>query len=445
MFDMQQVFETFGIGPFEQTGTDAWPSCFAVTDLAALSIGSVGAALAEFIAVAGGISKPAVTIDRRLASLWFTWSIHPQGWETPPSWDAIAGDYQCADGWIKIHTNAPHHRAAALLVLDCPADRETVARRIRSWNADDLETAVVAAGGAAAVLRSQAEWRAHPQGKSVGSEPLVHWSHRSGSSRDRHFDPERPLAGIRVLDLTRVLAGPVATRTLAGFGANVLRIDPPHWDEPGVVPDVTLGKRCARLDLKTDQNLGQFEKLLKEADILVHGYRPGALDTIVSPERRRELNPSLIEVCLDAYGWTGPWAGRRGFDSLVQMSCGIAEAGMRWKNAEKPFPLPVQALDHATGYFMAAAALSALTRAIKDGSRLTARLSLARTAALLMDMSGDRSGDLKGSNAGDLDTWVEETPWGPAKRLKPAIQVEGTPMRWDRPASALGSSPASWD
>lgn len=441
---MQQVYETYGIGPFEQTGDDAWPSCFAVTDLATLSMGCVGAALAEFVAAAGGESKPAVRIDRRLASLWFRWSIHPQGWETPPSWDAIAGDYRSGDGWIKIHTNAPHHRAAVLSVLDCAPDRESVANKIRAWNADDLENAVVAAGGAAAVLRSRSGWRAHPQGKSVAGEPLVHWMYRSGGVKLKRFDPERPLAGVRVLDLTRVLAGPVATRTLAGFGAEVLRIDPPHWDEPGVVPDVTLGKRCAHLDLKRAEHLEQFKGLLRGADILVHGYRPGALDALVAPEMRAELAPKLIEICLDAYGWTGPWAGRRGFDSLVQMSCGIAEAGMRWQKADKPFPLPVQALDHATGYFMAAAAIASMTRALKGEGLATTRLSLARTAELLAEMSGDRTGGLKGSTADDLDTWIENTPWGPAKRLKPAIQVAGSPMRWDRTATALGSAPARW-
>lgn len=163
-------------------------------------------------------------------------------------------------------------------------------------------------------------------------------------------DARRPLAGIKVLDFTRVLAGPVATRFLAGLGADVLRIDPPEWDEPGVVPDVILGKRCARLDLHTAEDRRVFEALLARADIVVHGYRPGAMARLGYDEgERRTINPGLVDVSLCAYGWTGPWAGRRGFDSLVQMSIGIAEAGMRWQQAERPVPLPVQALDHATG------------------------------------------------------------------------------------------------
>jgi hypothetical protein len=135
-----------------------------------------------------------------------------------------------------------------------------------------------------------------------------------------------------------VLADPVASRFLAAYGANVLRIDPPGWEEPGVVPEVTLGKRCARLDLRRAEDRATFEALLSEADILLHGYRPSALDRLgFDSGTRCGLSPGLIAVCLCAYGWSGPWAARRGFDSLVQMSTGIADAGMRWRNADKPF------------------------------------------------------------------------------------------------------------
>jgi crotonobetainyl-CoA:carnitine CoA-transferase CaiB-like acyl-CoA transferase len=187
------------------------------------------------------------------------------------------------------------------------------------------------------------------------------------------------------LDLTRVLAGPVATRFLAGLGAEVLRLDPPGWDEPGVLPDVTLGKRRTRLDLRTRAGRDRFEALLRGADLLVHGYRPGALDGLGwDAAHRQALRPGLVEVSLNAYGWDGPWRDRRGFDSLVQMSCGIAEAGMARLGKEKPFPLPVQALDHACGYIMAAAALISLRRRRETGMGSITRLSLARVARLLL-------------------------------------------------------------
>ncbi|MCE8553050.1 CoA transferase [Ruegeria pomeroyi] len=442
---MDQLAAAFGPQSFDVQGVGAWPSRFAVTELATRCFGAVGSALGEVMEATGLGPRPAVTVDRRLASLWYSWSIHPQGWQMPGAWDPIAGDYAAADGWIRLHTNAPHHRDAALSVLGCAAERSEVAEALRGWQIDALEAAVVGAGGAAAAMRDRDAWLAHPQGAAVAAEPLVHWATRTGALRDFGGTRARPLAGLRVLDLTRVLAGPMATRALAGFGAEVLRIDPPSWSEPGVVPDVTLGKTCAHLDLKQAADRARFEALLAGADVLVHGYRPGALDAMVSPARRLELAPNLIEVSLCAYGWTGPWAARRGFDSLVQMSCGIAEAGMGWAGADKPHPLPVQALDHATGYLMAASVLSALARAARGEGVSSARLSLARTAELLCSLEKAEDGPaITGSTPDDLSDWEERTPWGPARRLKPALSVEGAPMRWGSAACDLGSSPAAW-
>lgn len=417
-------------------------SAFAVSDLAAGSVGAAGLAVAEL----AGLGGAAVRVDRRLASLWFGSSIRPDGWRMPPAWDAVAGDYRTGDGWIRLHTNAPHHRAAALGVLGAAAERDAVAAAVARWEGDALEAAIVAAGGAAAVMRSLEEWQAHPQARSVAAELLV-WRERQpgGGGASVAMDPRRPLAGIRVLDLTRVLAGPVSTRFLAGFGADVLRIDPPDWEEPAIVPDVTLGKRCARLDLRASEGNDQFRALLGGADVLVHGYRPGALDRLgFDAVTRQRLRPGLIDVCLDAYGWTGPWAGRRGFDSLVQMSAGIAEAGMRRFGRDMPTPLPVQALDHATGYIMAAAAIRGLTERARTGAGLQARVSLARMAALLTGISGEDATPLAPAAEADLAEEIEMTPWGRARRLLPCVAVKGAPMRWDRGACALGSSPAWW-
>ena len=242
------------------------------------------------------------------------------------------------------------------------------------------------------------------------------------------------------------MAGPVATRTLAGFGAQVLRIDPPGWHEANVVPDITLGKRCSFLDLNTPVNRRTFETLISEADVLVHGYRPGALDQLGYDKNTRcRLNANLIEVCLDAYGWSGPWALRRGFDSLVQMSSGIAHQGMQWCKTEKPTPLPVQALDHGTGYLMAAAVLRLLSQAVSAQTIGSAKLSLARTAQLLFNHTQKTQGNLREiPMSRDLLTEYEITPWGKARRLKPALTIVGTPMGWSSAACDLGSSPAVW-
>lgn len=434
------------IDSVEFIGSGDLPSAFAVSDFAAAAVGTAGAAVAELVAAKFG-RLPPVTVDRRLASLWFGWSIRPDGWVLPATWDPMAGDYAAADGWIRLHTNAPHHRDAALGVLDVPADRDQVERAVAGWRIDALESAVVKAGGCAAAMRSTDAWTRHAQGQSVLTEPLV--AIRLSDDVDAAgWQPtqDRPLRGLRVLDLTRVLAGPVATRFLAGFGADVLRIDPPVWDEPAVVPDVTLGKRCARLDLHDHSDRTQFCRLLSEAHVLVHGYRADALDTMgLDVEARRRIRPGLVDVCLNAYGWSGPWRNRRGFDSLVQMSAGIAETGMRRFGGHRPMPLPVQALDHATGYLMAAAVVHGLTHHLATRRGFEAKASLARTAALLID-SGEKRPAIGFEPAGDTD-WahpLEATAFGQAHRLRPPVQIGASAMHWKSPAVALGSSPAEW-
>ncbi len=434
---------------YRTTGEGTLPSAFAVSELATASFAAVGQELARYMAAANlSPTAPEVTVDHRLASLWYRYSFKPDGWEMPSLWDAIAGDYRASDGWIRLHTNLPHHRAAALKVLGTQADREAVSQSLRSWAIADLESAVVAEGGVAAAMRSRAEWLDHPQGRAVSRDSLVSWQNpRQIILRDRPAaTAERPLAGLRVLDLTRVLAGPVSTRTLAGFGADVLRVDPPGWDEPGVIPDISLGKRCAYLDLKSPEGLSHLQDLLSQADVFIHGYRPGALDALgLGKAKRDELAPNRVEVTLDAYGWKGPWATRRGFDSLVQMSAGIAYAGMEWTNADKPTPLPVQALDHATGYLMAAAVLSALAEATSGNSIMHAHLSLARTAELLAILGKtDTEQDPITPNQSDYGEDTEQSGWGPGHRLKPALTIGQTVMKWDLPAPQLGTSNPTW-
>lgn len=437
----------------EQTGDGELPSVFAVTDLAVASVGAAALALA---CLAGRTDRPSpVRIDRARVSWWFSQSIRPLGWPTPPTWDPLAGDYATADGWIRLHTNAAHHRDAALraLELDPQApdlDRAALTRAVANWESDALEAAVLAQGGCAARMRSSADWAGHPQGKAVTSEPLLAILTEGLAPTPRWtLGPQQPLAGLKVLDLTRILAGPVATRFLAGHGAQVLRIDPPGWDEPLASIEMTLGKRRARIDLRTAQGVRLLESLLGEADVLVHGYRPDALDRLgLGAKRRRALNPGLVETCLDAYGWTGPWQTRRGFDSLVQMSTGIAQAGMELTGRPGPTPLPVQALDHATGYLLAAAVLRGLAQRLETGAGSQTRASLARTAAFLMQHSPPRlrnAPPLREETDRDLLPGIEQTAWGPARRLAAPYEIEGLgAARWSIPAGELGVDEPLW-
>ncbi|WP_171176874.1 CoA transferase [Ruegeria sp. HKCCD8929] len=434
---------------YRVTGSGHRPSAFAVSELATASFAAVGVQLARLVAALNlEPSAPEITVDHRLASLWYGWSFRPDGWEMPDAWDPIAGDYEAADGWIRLHTNLPHHRAAALRVLDCASKRDAVKRTVAGWQADALETAIVAQGGVAAAMRSRADWAAHPQGRAVVSSPLIVWAGpRRVTLRDRpEATAKRPLAGLRVLDLTRVLAGPVSTRTLAGFGAEVLRIDPPGWDEPGVIPDVSLGKRCAYLELKQAVDLDRLKTLMADADVLIHGYRPGALKRLgLDRATRDQIAPNRIEVTLNAYGWQGPWSTRRGFDSLVQMSSGLAAAGRDWAGNKKPTPLPVQALDHATGYLMAAAALSALATAASEEAVTDAKLSLARTAELLAALAKTADGaEITAAKTKDFTPKAEASDWGPGHRLRPALKVGQVRMHWPLPACRLGTHPPAW-
>jgi hypothetical protein len=414
------------------------PSRFRVSELAASAIGVAGLAAAELWAARRGEPLHAVTIDRRLASAAFICERlqQPVGWKMGEGWDPLAGDYEAADGWIRLHTNYAYHRDAALRVLGVPGERSRVAAAVKERAATELESAVVAAGGAAAELRTIDAWRAHPQGAALGAEALV----ARGMKRAPPPLPENaraPLEDVRVLDLTRVIAGPVGTRFLAAMGAEVLRVDPPGFEEVGLLlPETTRGKRCVALDLRSSADRPAWEALVARAHVLVHGYRPDAMEKLgYSGERLRELNPSLVIVRYDAYGWSGPWSSRRGFDSLVQMSSGIAHPG----NSGKPSPLPAQALDHGTGFLAAAAVCRALT----DGSA-DALLSLARTARLLIELGAD--GDPGAAKLGDVSDLLEatETEWGPMRQVPCPARIDGYEPRWRERAGRLGRHPPRW-
>lgn len=429
------------------TTEGALPSAYRVTELASASMAAVALSIAKLRALSSGKSIETVEVDRRLASFWFSSSLRPSGWQVPSLWDAVAGDYRTKDGWIRLHTNAPHHRLAAERILGAHTDKASMAKAVALWDKLALESAIVEAAGCAAQMRSPEQWSQHPQGRAVADEPLIHIDRRASVNVSPHaVDPARPLAGIKVLDLTRVLAGPIATRCLAAYGAQVLRIDSPDWNEPGVVPEVTLGKRLVRMNLCDPAALQTFKQLLASADVIVHGYRADALQNLgLGSAVRQQINPHLIDISLNAYGWTGPWRNRRGFDSLVQMSSGIAHTGMQQAHAQQPVPLAVQALDHATGYLMAAAAIVGITERWHSSTALHARLSLARTAQLLLDSGLQGRCPVFAVEAqADTASALEHTAWGEARRLAWPIRIKGCEAQWTLPAHELGSDTAHW-
>ncbi|MFJ9023282.1 CoA transferase [Streptomyces sp. NPDC102259] len=374
--------------------------------------------------------------------------------------------WRTADGWVRTHANYPHHRERLLKALRLPegADPAVVEASLAERSALDVEEAVYAAGGLAVASRTPEEWAAQEQATLIAARPLVERG-RSDGARARAFAPLEdgpllPAAGLRVLDLTRVLAGPVATRTLALLGADVLRVDAPRLPElPDQHADTGFGKRSALLDLTADRRA--FEELLAAADVVVTGYRPGALDRFgLSPEALAERRPGLVVAQVSAWGAYGPWGGRRGFDSLVQVATGIASVE---GSAERPGALPAQALDHGTGYLLAAAVLRALTEQSHDGGSRFVRLALARTAAWLTDgawasegvrmdegegkgMTKGQDREVSGGGSAGPGPWLAETdsPLGRLRHALPPVSFDGGPGDWARPPGPWGADPARW-
>ena len=388
-------------------------------------------------------------IDRILVDHWCTNSIFPVGWQLPAAWDELAKDYRCADGWIRLHTNAPHHRQSAVTVLGGATSANEAAEAIASWQGQALEMAIVEAGGCAAQLREHKQWQCHAQGQAVAQEPIVNWQ-ISQASLDtsriwRASDAKRPLRGLKVLDLTRVIAGPVATRFLASLGADVLRIDPPFWTEHGKEIDLTVGKRCSGLDLRKAEDKAQLQSLMASADVLVHGYRKGALAGLgFDAQTLYNINANLISCSLNAYGATGPWQSRRGFDSLVQRSSGLAVA-----DEHRVYDLPYQVLDHASGYLMAANVMQALRWQHNHQQTISAHVSLARQAKLLSGVDTIALNQHLLGQTHDLQPYIkyftsEMTGWGKALRLPLPMQVQGVDISWEKPASMLRTALPEW-
>lgn len=419
-------------------------SRYDVTGLAADAVAWAASGAAELLAVRNDEPVRAVSVDRVAACASFAGErlLAPIGWSLPPIWDPLAGDYRTADGWIRLHTNYPHHRAAVLAGLGLPADcssRDAVGAVVAGAGAGELESAVVASGGPAAALHSPQAWAASHAGAAAERE-TTSVDPAPGAPLD--LPPaDLPLTGVRVLDLTRVIAGPVTTRYLAGHGADVLRVDPPGFPEvPALLPEVTTGKRCTALDLRAPQDRERFLGLVQRAHVLVGGLRDGALQGLgLSVPELRSVNPGLITARLTAYGWAGPWAGRRGFDSLVQMSCGIAHLGAD----SAPAPLPVQALDHATGYVLAGCVCRALAEQLRTGRSADIRTSLVATAGALARRPRPDGPAVENDWPDEL---FETTPtaWGPVRRVRLPGRIAGVTYRWPVQAGPLGRHPAEF-
>ncbi len=435
------------------TGADpVLPSSFAIGTAAQVSIAAAALSAAELHHLRNG-ARPSIAVDMSDAALEFCAEHHMRidGEPPPDPWDPIAGAYVCGDGGqVRIHTNFPHHRAGIVSLLGGADDRAAVAKALSRWSAAEFEDEASSRGLVAARMRSFAEWDEHPQGRAEHPTPLIAF----GRLDDCRPEPLRlgrlALSGIRVLDLTRIIAGPVGTRLLAAHGADVLRVSGPHLPEiPALLMETGLGKRSAFLDFNRPADLAAMDQLVREADVIVGAYRPGSLEALgLAPERLARLRPGLVMVWLSAYGREGPWAQRRGFDSIVQTATGFNHAEAVAASGNNARPLPCQAIDHASGHLIACAAMTALHRRALTGGSWNVRLSLSRTGLWIR-----RLGRLGPSGfAAEMPPadWVAprlahvDSPFGRLSFVRHAAQFSHAPPRWNLPPPVAGSDPPGW-
>jgi crotonobetainyl-CoA:carnitine CoA-transferase CaiB-like acyl-CoA transferase len=454
---LSQLWQTAGqpdepLSQVRLTGAEpVLPSSFAVGTAAQASIAASALAAAELWRLRGGRHQ-LVTVDMRHAAIEFRSEryFRVDRKEPAEAWDKIAGTYRCGDGrWVRMHTNFPHHRDGVLALLACDYDKAAVRQALLNWRAEEFEEAAAEAGLVVTAKRSFEEWDQHPQGIAVGTLPVFSIERIGDAPPHPLPAAPRPLGGVRVLDLTRVIAGPVCGRTLAAHGADVLLVTAAHLPaiEPLVI-DTGRGKQSCRVDLRDTVGQSTLRALLRDTDVFVQGYRPGALQSLgFGPEEVAQLRPGIIYVSLSAYSHVGPWAGRRGFDSLVQTASGFNEAEAQAAGTDQPRPLPAQAIDHAAGYLMSFGAITALARRCTEGGSWHVRVSLAQTGRWLRQLGRVEDGSSsRETSFDDVQDLLEErdSGFGRLTAIRHAAQLSETPARWERPSMPLGAHPAAW-
>ncbi len=437
------------------TGTDpALPSSFAVGSAAQISMAAAALAAAEIGHHRNGLRQQ-VQVDMRHAALECCSHFLIDG-VAPNSWDKLAGLYACgpdaAGGWVRLHTNFAHQCDGVLRLLklaEGPAtERAAVAAALTGWDALAFEQAATDAGLVVAALRSFQEWDAHAQSQAIAATPLVAIE-RIGDAPPLAWPnlplTSGPLSGLRVLDLTRILAGPFCGRTLAAYGADVMLVNAPHLPNIEAIADTSRGKLSALADLRTAADADALRGVLREAHVFVQGYRPGALAALgFTPEAVAQTRPGIVMVSLSAYGESGPWAGKRGFDSLVQTATGFNHAEAQAAGDATPRALPMQILDIASGALMALGAQAALLRQQREGGSWHVRVSLAHTGLWLRALGRVANGfDAPPADfSGVMETVA--SGWGALSAVRPAAQFSHTPAGYRRPSMPPGSHALAW-
>jgi crotonobetainyl-CoA:carnitine CoA-transferase CaiB-like acyl-CoA transferase len=432
------------------------PTPFRVGETSAAALAAVGLAVCDLWTLRTG-RRQQIGVDTRqaTASLRSGHYMHMDGAPVSTERNTVMGVYPAKNGrWSYLHCNFPNHRAAALGVLGVPEDREAVRQAVAKWDALELEEAIIAAKGAGGMVRTMDEWAKHPQAAAIASLPLMEIIRIGEAPAEKLPDGDRPLSGIRVLDLTRVLAGPTCARTLAEHGADVLKITAAHLPNLGYQEyDTGHGKLSAQLDLREAKNVDTLRGLVREGDVFSQGYRPGTLGARgFSPEALAQLRPGIVVVSLCAFSHVGPWASRRGFDTVVQTVSGITHRQGALFPGATPGPqfYPVSAIDYLTGYLMAFGAMVALARRAREGGSWLVRISLAQTGRWLVGRGQVPESELtdvpKEFAREELERWsmTSDTPVGKLRHLGPVLRLSETPPRWARPTVPLGYHEPVW-
>lgn len=363
--------------------------------------------------------------------------------------DVLTNAYQLKDGrWIYLHCNFPNLAEKNCLALGAQATPESMKERAAQWDGPALEEALFAFGGVGAFVRSEAEWRASPQGIAAAAEPVLEIIRIADAPVQPLPAGDRPLSGVRVLDLTRVLAGPTCAKNLAEHGADVLRISRPGLAESGVLDfDTGVGKLSAKVDMRDPAQMDEMRDLVRGCDVFSQAYRPGTLDARgLSPQDAAALRPGIVYVTLNAWGFHGPWSARRGYDTVVQAANGLAWTGEH----ERPAFTPVAQQDYVAGYLMAYGAMAALARRATEGGSWLVRVSLAgcgewiRRHGCVAPQVYERC--LAQVPDELVKPWLQQSasPAGVITHLGPVTHMSLTPPRWDRGVPAAGSSPRAW-
>ncbi|WP_202946272.1 CoA transferase [Paenibacillus terrae] len=365
---------------------------------------------------------------------------------------ALTQPWQTADHrWFVPHFNLPHLERRVLDVLKCENTPESVAQAVRRWKADDLEEALAAVNACGGVVRTPEEWLVHPHGAYLASRPVVEITKIADSAPELLPPGTQPLSGVRVLDLTRILAGPTAGIGMAEHGADVLMVTAPHLPQvPPFVRDTSHGKRSCFLDFNLADEAAQLRDLVREADVFIEGYRPHRLEAHgFGADDLVKLRPGLVYVSVNCYGSGGPFASRAGWDQVAQAVTGVSFTQGIADKAGQPKLTPVYLCDFLTGFLASFGAMIALARRAREGGSYRVQVSLCQSAMLLqrqglLENFEHAPGRLSDAEFESYAVCDNNTIYGDLKSLGPVIRMSETPPRWSNTTPELGSDKAEW-